>query len=421
MIAAVRRAPGRLLTVKLSRTFLTRTATVGDQSLVAVANFWLTVAIARAFTPGELAAYGIGLSSGLMIQALQRHAFIIPLMLQRQSVAFRRAGGLVAQHWMMLFLVASLTGAVFIAARLAGASYYVQTILGASGVCFLIFAELEFARAMITKLNRPLLLLLGSFLYAALCGIAGYMALAGWMNFVQVLVWLTAGAVVHAVGVSVCVGKFHFASGWRILAQNLRRYGGWSIVAMATYSGYNHVPLFILAAVSAPYQAAVFVAARGLLQPLQILLRGMDIADKTLFAERAHAAEQREAFSLTLKIAGLYCAASLSFGMLVAIFADSLLEFAYGSKFAGESGVLIAWIPVFTLVGCMMPLESLVYARRAFRGYYIARAAGSVAAIGLTLPLTSAFGASGTVLSCAAGALLAIMGTLLLLQRGTVR
>jgi O-antigen/teichoic acid export membrane protein len=394
---------------------------VGDQSLVAVANFWLTVTIGRAFTPGELAAYGIGLSAGLMVQALQRHTFVIPLLLQRQSVALRRAGGLLAQHWMMLIFVGSLTGAVFIGARLAGASYYIQTILGASGVCFLVFAELEFARAMVTKLNRPLLLLLGALYYAGLCGIAGYMALMGWMNFVQVLVWLAAGAVVHAIGVSICVGEFHFVLGWRILAQNLRRYGAWSIVAMATYSGYNQVPLFILAAVSAPYHAAVFVAARGLLQPLQILLRGMDIADKALFAECAQAAEQREAFALTLKIACLYGAASLSFGLLVAIFADSLLELAYGSKFAGESGVLIAWIPVFTLVGCMMPLESLIYARQAFRGYYIARAAGAVAAIGLTLPLTSALGASGTVLSCAAGALLAIIGTLLLLQRGTVR
>jgi O-antigen/teichoic acid export membrane protein len=147
----------------------------------------------------------------------------------------------------------------------------------------------------------------------------------------------------------------------------------------------------------------------------------MDIADKTLFAERAHAPEQREAFSLTLKIAGLYGVASVSFGLLVAIFSDSLLVLAYGSKFAGESDVLIAWIPVFTLVGCMMPLESLIYARHAFRGYYIARAAGSVASIGLTLPLTSSFGTTGAVFSCAVGALLAIIGTLLLLQRGTIR
>jgi O-antigen/teichoic acid export membrane protein len=241
------------------------------------------------------------------------------------------------------------------------------------------------------------------------------------MSFVQLLVWLTVGMVIHAVGVSICVGELHVALGWRILAQNIKRYGGWSVVATATFSGYNHAPLFILASVAAPYHAAVFVATRSLLQPLQILLRGMDVADKTLFAERAHAPEQRAAFLLTLKIAGLYSVASLSFGVLVAVFADGLLEFAYGSKFTGQSDVLVAWIPVFILVGCILPLESLIYARRAFRGYYIARGAGSLAAIGLTLPLTYAFGASGAVLACAAGALLAITGTLLLLQRGTVR
>jgi hypothetical protein len=56
----------------------TRFATVGDQMLVALANFWLTVAIGRAFHAEELAAYGIGLSAGLMVQALQRHAVVIP-------------------------------------------------------------------------------------------------------------------------------------------------------------------------------------------------------------------------------------------------------------------------------------------------------------------------------------------------------
>ena len=60
------RAAGRL---RLARLMATRFATVGDQILVALANFWLTVAIGRAFHAEELAAYGIGLSAGLMAQA----------------------------------------------------------------------------------------------------------------------------------------------------------------------------------------------------------------------------------------------------------------------------------------------------------------------------------------------------------------
>jgi hypothetical protein len=83
---------------RLAQPLLARAATVGDQLLVALANFWLTVAIGRAFGPESLAAYGLGLSAGLIMQGLQRHTISIPLMLQRQSRARRRAGGLIAQH-----------------------------------------------------------------------------------------------------------------------------------------------------------------------------------------------------------------------------------------------------------------------------------------------------------------------------------
>jgi len=400
---------------------LARAATVGDQLLIALANFWLTVAIGRAFGAESLAAYGLGLAAGLIVQAMQRHTITIPLMLQRRFRARRRAGGLIAQHWIFIIAVlASIAGGVLLADRF-GISQYSQLIITASGVCLVVFAELEFARAVLIKLGHPLSLLAGSVFYAALCIVLGGAALMRWIELSTLLLGLTLGMIGHAGAVSVKVGRFDARLGWTLLLANIRRYGGWALVATGTAAGYSHIPLFILGSLLPPIHTATYVATRGLMQPLQILLRGLDVADKVSFAERAAIARGRGALHQALRLAGLYALAGCLFGLAISPFADSLVQLAYGPQFEGKGAVLIAWIPVFVLISCLMPMESLVYARGSFNGYYLARAAGSAVAIGLAPPLIVRFAELGALLACAVGALVAVAATLFMLYRDTDR
>jgi hypothetical protein len=81
----------------------------------------------------------------------------------------------------------------------------------------------------------------------------------------------------------------------------------------------------------------------------------------------------------------------------------------------------MAWIPVFVLISCLMPMESLVYARGSFKGYYLARAGGSAVALGLAPPLIAGFAELGALLACMAGALVAVAATLFMLYRDTDR
>jgi O-antigen/teichoic acid export membrane protein len=217
------------------------------------------------------------------------------------------------------------------------------------------------------------------------------------------------------------VGDIDLARGKSILAANVRRYGVWSLVATVTFGGYNHIPLFVLASLLAPIHAAIFVATRGLMQPIQILLRGLDLADKAAFAERAFAPRSYAAFLASLKLAGLYALAGGVFTGAVALFAEPLLQLTYGPKFAGTGPVLLAWSPVFVMLGCSMPLESLVYARRNFSGYYLARAIGSAIAIGLTAPLVFRFAEVGAILACAVGGFIAVSGVILLFYKDSHR
>lgn len=405
--------------VRRSRYALTRIATVGDQLLVALTNFGLTLAIGRAFSHEDLASYGIGLSIGLMIQGLQRHALNIPLMLEAEPRVLKRHRSILAEQ--LIVLAGSLAvGAIALAVAASfDASRYMHLTLAASVVCLLIFTELEFARAFLIKLKRPGLLLATACWYALVSGTLAVLSLFHWIGFETLLIVLAAAMLIHYLAIAVTIGLPDLKGGLRLFASNLKRYGGWAGVATATYAGYNHAPLLVLGAFTAPIHAAAFVATRSLMQPLQIFLRGFDIVDKSVFSEGAGKPQAGGAFAHTVKLAALYAGIGIAFGIFMSFFAREILALAYGVKFAGFELALIAWVPVYILLSVTMPFESLVYTRKNFLGYYLIRGAASLVAIALTVPLVILFSEVGAIAACAAGWLIAIIGTAVLLKRGT--
>jgi O-antigen/teichoic acid export membrane protein len=397
---------------------LTRFATISDQFLVAFTNFGLTLAIGRTFSHEDLASYGIGLSIGLMVQAIQRHALNIPLMLESEPRIKRRYKGILAEQ--LIVLACALTvGAIALAfAHFLDASRYVHLVVAASIVCLLVFTELEFARAFLVKLKRPWLLLATAFWYAAISAALIAFSLMHWIGFETLLVVLAAAMLIHYLIMVAAVGIPDPKRGLKFFVVNLRRYGGWAGIATATYAGYNHLPLLVLGVFTAPMHAAAFVATRSLMQPLQIILRGLDVADKSVFSEGAGNPQADNAYALTIRLAVLYAIIGIAFGALMSLFATPILTLAYGTKFAGSEAALIAWVPVYVLLSVTMPFESLVYMWKRFRGYYCIRGVGSLVALALTFPLVSRFSEVGAIASCAAGWFIAVVGTAILLQRG---
>lgn len=397
----------------------TRLATVGDQVLVSLANFVLTLAIGRSFSAEALASYGIGLSIGLMVQAVQRHALIIPLMLQPGTRVMRRRGGIVGAHLIVLGCVLLLGAAGLIAAWQLIASQYAYLIVAAAAVCLIVYVQLEFARAILIKLDKPFWLFAHGTWYAGVCATLAGGAVTHSVSYEVLLLALGCAMLMSALAVSFAARPIPFRLSLRLLGSDVSRYGGWAAVATATYAGYNHLPLLLLGALAAPVHAAAFVATRSLMQPLQILLRGLDLADKTTFSNNASDPYARPALLFTFRLAGVYAIAAGAFGAGAAIFAEQLLHLAYGGKFAGFGPALVAWTPVFALMSMTLPFESLVYARKDFRDYYLMRGAGSVAAIVLTTLLVSTYFEVGAIVACGAGALFAVSGTVILLARGT--
>lgn len=398
---------------------LTRIATIGDQVIVSLTNFAFLLAIGRAFTAEEFASFGMGLSIGLMLQSLQRHAVTIPLMLKSDAIMRRRIRAVLGEQFIIVtaaLLIGANALALFI---LFDASRFVQLVTAASVVCLIVYLQLEFARAFFVKSGKPWLLLASAGWYACVSGALAYGALFGHLRYESVLLFLAGCMLLHAGAVIFSRQRPSLRNGWRLFRIDLRRYGGWSAAAILTYSGYNHVPLLILGALAAPIHAAAFVATRSLLQPLQILLRGLDVADKSSFAAATRDPKSRGALLFTGKLMGLYALVGIAFGAACASFAEPLIALAYGAKFSGFGATLIAWAPAYIFLAMTMPMESLVYARGAFRDYFAVRGLASLVAIAACIPLIAQHQDFGAVAACAAGWLIAAGGTFILLVRGT--
>jgi O-antigen/teichoic acid export membrane protein len=394
------------------RSLALKAATVGDQVVVSVTNFVLTLVIGRVFSAEEFAAYGIGLSIGLALQGLQRHTVTIPLMLEPEGRVRRRVTAFSASQ--LILLVIAMLGAALTLGILSSVEMgrFSELVVIASLVCLVVYLQLEFARAYLVKIGRPWLLL-------ASVGALSLAALAGRLDYLPMLGALTGAMLIHAAVVLTIAGAPKLRKGARLLAADMRRYGGWSAVAVATYSGYNHVPLFILGAIAAPIHAAAFVATRSLLQPLQILLRGFDVADKSAFARAADEPFSHRAFFFTLKLVALYASVGAVFGIAVFLLADQIIGLAYGPKFSHASAALIAWVPAYMFMSVTMPLESLVYARKAFTGYFVIRGVASLIAIAASIPLIMLYEDVGAIAACTLGWFLAVIGTIAFLARGT--
>jgi hypothetical protein len=185
---------------------LTRIATVSDQLIVSVANFLLIIVIGRTFSVEELASYGIGLSVGLMVQALQRHAITIPLMLQPDSRVARRESAIATEQLGVLAIALPGVAIVLYAAQATGATRYMLLVLGSSAVCLLVYVQLEFARAFLTKLGRPALLIASAVYYAVAVLTLALAALSGRLDYVTLLVLLGAAMLLHAVAFLIVSG-----------------------------------------------------------------------------------------------------------------------------------------------------------------------------------------------------------------------
>jgi O-antigen/teichoic acid export membrane protein len=348
----------------MSRTHLISFA---DQALFSVSNFALSVGLVRVFNETEYAGYGIALSIALLVQSVQRGFNIQILLLDAERFA-GKANDFLGGHIIILGVALSIPILVYACLRIAGAPMLTSDIAAATVASVAIYFQVDVNRIFLLKRGRQVWSLAGSALLSVGYALVIFLGHLKAITFQEGMLGLAALFVVISAAIAWAGIWPDFRRGWQELVKDLRAVMAWTTIGTLVSGAYSHLPVFILGAFQAPIYTAGYVATRNLLQPLQVLVRGLDIADKHVFSSRS---DQKDLRSGVLWPILRNILASVLYAMPVYALAEVLLTQVYGQRFADFAPALQFWILVFVVVAPILPLESMIYERRNVKAYSI--------------------------------------------------
>lgn len=381
--------------VKRSK-LLIRGIALGDQILFSAANFIFTIILAKFYSEIELAAYGIGLSVAMTLQGIQRTSYMVQNSLLAPAVLRRRATKVMGQQvWVWLALFAAELIVLGGCQLIWGHGEYFQAIAFSTIVLTLIYIQLDFDRILMIKHERFVDPLVTSALFLCLNGALFYAIPRYGISFETMLALVGGYAFLKSLWLVAAIGKPNLYWGWRLMARDLRRYLGASLIGVAGYAGFSNFPVFVLGSVAAPIQSAAFAAMRSLMQPLLVVIRSLDIIDKNFFqAKGGSKASLRAAF---LRLLMLYGGGALVMLAGIALLGEPVVRLVYGEKYAAYSHLLMGWGVIFLLLTISNPLETVIVKTGRLNRYNLYRIPAGIAGVCLALLLCNTYGAWGAV------------------------
>jgi len=331
-----------------------------DQVVFSGTNFLLTIMLARTYSAAEFGSYGIGLATAFIVQFVQRNLYIVGFSLMSRRVASRLAPGILAEHLMVAggaVVLASLVTAVMAAvgSRQAAMDIAVSTL-----VCTVVYFQSDFDRAVQVKRGSFRGALALSLVYLGIVVAVGLVAKRLQLGFPAFMTLLGFACTLKILWLCVLRIRPHWPWGRRLLARDWRRYGPLAVIQSGSYAGGQHFPLMILGALAGSAQVGGLVAMRSLIQPLMLVLRSLDAADKNRFrlVASGRAAGARKVFWYTML---LYGGIGLAAVIVLAIFRDPIIALVYHGKYLGLGGIMVAWGIYAGFLGLTYPVQSLTY------------------------------------------------------------
>jgi len=382
----------------MSRTHL---ISFTDQVIFSASNFALSIGLVRVFNETEFAGYGIALSIALFSQSMQRGFNIQASLLDTQRFS-AKARDLLGGHIIILGVALLIPLLTYIFLRTSGAPMLTSDIAAATVACVAIYFQVDVNRIFLIKRGRQAWsLVVSALLFAvyALVIVLGYLKA---ITFQEGMLGLAALFVIVSATVAWIGIWPDFRRGWRELVSDLRAIMAWTTLGTLASGAYSHLPVFILGAIQAPIYTAGYVATRNLLQPLQVLIRGLDVADKHVFSGRADQDDLRRGVLWPILRNVL---ASVFYAILVYALAETLLTHIYGEKFSAFTSALQFWILVFVVMTPILPLESMIYEKRYVKAYSIGIVCCGIVTATAIYPLIYKWNVMGAI----AGSLLGCM------------
>ena len=330
-----------------------------DQSVFSIANFILTIVLARHYPAAQFGAYGVGLTAALTIQFVQRNLYVVSLSLMSERVALRKLPGVIAKHLLVTGGTIAILGLAAALVVFAGADDATVDVIVATLSCIVVYFQADFDRAVLVKR--------GAYGGAVLLSVVYLGIVLGLLAVVQVM----------PIGFDVFMGVLGFGclakGGWlvllrikprwgwglRFIARDWQHYGVPTLFSAASNAAYSNVPVMVLAATRGPAEVAGMMAMRSLTMPLNLVLRSFDAVDKNRFRSLSGgtASGVRRIFWRTMLGYALLGAAALA---VLAVFSHPIIALVYHDRYSGFTGLLLAWCAYCALLGLIQPLQSVV-------------------------------------------------------------
>lgn len=389
------------------RKIAIRVVSLADQLAFSAANFLLTIILARHYSEMELSAYGMGLSIALMIQGVQWHCYVVRNSILSPSVFRRRSARVLGEHLIIWGITLTLEFVIFSVILFFGGGPYYQAILGSAVVCSLIYAQLDFDRIVLIKHSKYIDMFLASAAFLTMNGILFFAIPHFHISFLGTMAivgFFAAGKIMRLI---LIIGRPDFFWGWRMAMADYKKYFPSSFTGVAVYSGFSHIPLLILGSVAPPIQAAAFVAARSLMQPLQVVIRSLDMIDKNFFQQKA-AMNPADIRTVMLRQLATYALLSGTMIGVVLFFSEPIIYFAYGEKYVNLHGVLVGMVFLTCMFAVTLPLETVIVKMKRLPRYNYYRSAAGIIGCTLALFLCAPYGAWGAIMACLGGWMVSI-------------
>lgn len=374
-----------------------------DQVLFSATNFILTITLARAFSDVALAAFGVGLSTALIAQQFQRNIYISRFSLLTPRAGLRYLPGCAAEHLMVIGALSGVFVLMAVAAVVLRLGEYVIDMVICTLVCSFIYFQVEFDRAVMVKRGSATGAFLLSLLYFIVVLAASGLAFLAHIPFAAFMGVLIVFAVAKCGWLTLYITHPRWRWGLHFLADDMRRYGASAGMYAAAAAGVVHVPVMVLAASSSPSQVAALVAMRSLTQPIQLVVRSFDAAERNRFRTLAGGttAGARRGY---WRIFTLYAGVGVLGLLCVAMAPATLIHLAYGARFSGTSGLLLGWC-VYALVLGITAAHMVVIRVLGRDNYFIPwLALGAIAATAFAAAFCATYGAMGAMLGTVCGA-----------------
>ncbi len=385
-----------------------RGLSLADQIVFSIGNFLLSVTLARHFTEVSFAGYGIGLSVALIVLGIQRNCYVVQNAILPSGIFRRRADKVLGQQAVFCGILITLELLMLGGVYAMDASPYIKAILFSVLVCTLIYAQLDFNRIAFIKHDRYAYPLVSSLGFLALNGALFWAIPHYGLSFTTAMTILAAYSFIMVSWLFLVLGAPNLYWGWRLLKRDFKIYVAGALAGVMGYSGYNHFPLFVLGGVATPLQSAAFTAMRGLTQPMQIIVRGLDLIDKNAFQGKGAATPAGIRATLRRQFL-FYIILSISAFTFVSIFGEPLIALTYGEKYTGFTGVLAWWTAMFGLMALGLPLETAVVKMGKINTYNTTKIIAGLIATIFAVIVCPIYGAIGAVIACFVGWLIATL------------